>query len=188
VCWRQERDRPRRVARPDVPAHSRADAEHPARRMLAPQPPGTVQVLTSGTGQHPRVAMSPPIAASRIRRPGGLGSLRRDSNPRPSDYEATGSREVRIGWLRLRSSGRVPGNLEPCCASQNIGHVIGQGRRPAVTIRPLAPSWPSHKESDGKASDTSTIRSQSDARGWSPGRLPPTCFTAAPSSATFIER
>jgi hypothetical protein len=68
-----------------------------------------------------------------------LWSPRRDSNPRPSDYEATATRKDRVGWVRQRSLDKVLGKLEQACARQNIGHVIGHGSQPAVTIRTADP-------------------------------------------------
>jgi hypothetical protein len=66
---------------------------------------------------------------------------------------------------------KVPGNLQPSCASQNIGHATGHGDEAVVR------SWPS---TPGKANDKhldDPIRSQSE--GCSPAVEQPRLRSAA---------
>jgi hypothetical protein len=76
---------------PDTPTGRRT----PTRRMPAPQPPRTTQVLTSGTGQHPTVAQSPPMLLAVS---AGQEVWEPEEGFEPSTFRLRGDRKP--GWRR----------------------------------------------------------------------------------------
>jgi hypothetical protein len=65
----------------------------------------------------------------------------------PSTFRLRGdrNRKASVGSVRQRRSDKLPGKLEQSWARQNIGHVIGHGSQPAVTIR-AAYLWQGERE------------------------------------------